>query len=360
MLRNERSDWSSYSTAGTRVLAVSADDERSLLLRASLHLIEVEVDETPSIDQGCQLLDHTSPGLVVLDAAVPGSAAARERLARKAARCGAPVLALATATDPVACADLTLFPDINPHDILGAVSSLAANLYQQEPQAVQVCPEEQLLLQTHDLHRLVEAQQAERLEFQHRSAQQTARGLLDVLALRDIETFEHSLRVASYARTLSVAVAPELLTDPSTELGFLLHDIGKLGIPDRILLHPGPLTAQHLKRMQEHAVLGAQVASSLLPPDTAGAAVIHHHHEHWDGTGYPDGLKGLEIPLCARIFAVADALDALTSDRPYRRANTWEHALITISNDAGSHFDPTVVAALLQERHAFRALTALP
>ena len=89
----------------------------------------VEVDETPSIDQGCQLLDHTSPGLVVLDAAVPGSAAARERLARKAARRGAPVLALATATDPVAYADLTLFPDINPHDILGAVSSLAANLY---------------------------------------------------------------------------------------------------------------------------------------------------------------------------------------------------------------------------------------
>jgi putative nucleotidyltransferase with HDIG domain len=172
--------------------------------------------------------------------------------------------------------------------------------------------------------------------------------LVDVLALRDIETAFHCYRVRAYACHLCTVVAPHLFDDPTLELGFLLHDIGKLALPDTILQKPGSLTTSERQLMQTHASLGAEMALRFLP---RGAAinVIRSHHERWDGTGYPDQLKCAAIPLEARIFAIADALDAITSNRPYRCATPWHEAVEILAADTGTHFDSTVADALTDQ-----------
>jgi HD-GYP domain-containing protein (c-di-GMP phosphodiesterase class II) len=136
----------------------------------------------------------------------------------------------------------------------------------------------------------------------------------------------------------------------------LLHDIGKIGIPDRILRKPGPLTKSEWRIMQTHAPLGAEVLGDVGLLHGEGLAVVRHHHERWDGSGYPDGLGGDEIPLGARIFALADALDAITSDRPYRAAQPWRAAIATIRAEAGKQFDPDVADAFFQAEPRLRRI----
>ena len=129
-----------------------------------------------------------------------------------------------------------------------------------------------------------------------------------------------------YALELARTLDPLVAGHPSVEYGFLLHDIGKIGIPDQILRKPAPLTEAERRLMQTHTVLGAQMLGGVAFLRGPGVDVVRSHHERWDGSGYPDGLAGEEIPLGARIFAVADALDAITTDRPYRRAQSWRMA----------------------------------
>jgi len=126
-------------------------------------------------------------------------------------------------------------------------------------------------------------------------------------------------------------------------VGAFLHDVGKIGIPDRILRKPGPLTAEEFAVMKTHALLGIEIVADNRWLQGA-APIIRHHHEHFDGTGYPDGLRGTAIPQLARLFAVVDVFDALTSERPYKQAMTLAEALSIIEKDAGRHFDPAVVA----------------
>src|SRR5205814_188056 len=153
-----------------------------------------------------------------------------------------------------------------------------------------------------------------------------------------------------------------LLHDPSLEYGFLLHDVGKIGVPDHILQKPGRLNKEERSVMRGHAALGADLLARVPLLQEAGLAVIRSHHERWDGSGYPDMLAGQEIPLPGRIFAVADTLDAMTSDRPYRDALPWQAAVAEIRNEAGRQFDPAVVEAFracepqLQERRRELAL----
>lgn len=129
--------------------------------------------------------------------------------------------------------------------------------------------------------------------------------------------------------------------------GAILHDVGKIAIPDRILLKPGPLTEEEWAVMKLHPVYAYEWLSGI-PFLKKALEVPYAHHERWDGSGYPRGLKGLEIPLSARIFAVADVYDALTSDRPYRKAWPKEKALAYIREEAGKQFDPEVVEAFLK------------
>jgi HD-GYP domain-containing protein (c-di-GMP phosphodiesterase class II) len=124
--------------------------------------------------------------------------------------------------------------------------------------------------------------------------------------------------------------------------GALLHDIGKIGIPDRILLKNGPLDDEEWKVMRMHAQIGYDIIKS--SPDLKDAAeIVGKHHERWDGTGYPVGLKGEEIPMGARIFAIADSYDAMRSDRPYRKGMSVKESVVEINKNAGTQFDPNIV-----------------
>jgi ribonuclease P protein subunit RPR2 len=178
----------------------------------------------------------------------------------------------------------------------------------------------------------------------------TVAALAAALELRDDETGNHAQRVTEIALMVAREVDPELAEDPELRFGFLLHDIGKIGIPDSVLLKPAALTEAETLQMQQHTVLGEHLISRV--PNLQGVArdVVLHHHERWDGGGYPWGLAGAEIPLAARIFAVADAFDALTSNRPYRLAVSSDDALHEIERHAGTQFDPTVVEALTSIR----------
>lgn len=168
------------------------------------------------------------------------------------------------------------------------------------------------------------------------------------LDMRDKETEGHTQRVAEL--TLQTAQKMGFSKEELIHIrrGALLHDIGKLGVPDSILLKPGPLTEEETRFMRKHT----QFAYELIYPIEylrPALDIPTTHHEKWDGTGYPRGLKGEEIPLAARIFAIADVYDALTSDRPYRAAWSKEKAIQYIQEQSGSHFDPQIVSIFLQE-----------
>jgi response regulator RpfG family c-di-GMP phosphodiesterase len=176
--------------------------------------------------------------------------------------------------------------------------------------------------------------------------QATLEALGSALATREVGTELHSRRVHAYA--LALARAHGLLEAELDALGrgVLLHDIGKIGIADAILLKPGALSPAEWAVMRSHPEIGRQILDRI-PFLRDAIPVVLHHHERWDGTGYPQGLAGSAIPLGARIFAIADAFDAMTFDRPYSTAISLEAARERIRAAAGTHFDPDVVATFL-------------
>lgn len=182
----------------------------------------------------------------------------------------------------------------------------------------------------------------------------TVRALADSLELRDDQTGGHAERVTRLALQLTREVAPELVDMPDLEYGFLLHDLGKIGIRDAILLKPGPLDPDEMAEMRTHTTLGANIVDRI--PHLSGIArdVVASHHEAWNGEGYPDGLRGEEIPLVARIFAVIDSFDAMTNDRPYRRARAVSEALAEIERCAGTQFDPQIARAFVTLAQSLR------
>jgi putative nucleotidyltransferase with HDIG domain len=177
-----------------------------------------------------------------------------------------------------------------------------------------------------------------------RSYRATVRALSNAVEARDAYTGKHAERVAAYGIEIARALGLPRPDAPEIEFGFLLHDIGKLAVPDSILYKPGSLTAEERALMARHPAVGAEIVGGI-EFLAAAAAVVRSHHERWDGMGYPDGLRGAEIPVAARVFAVADVLDALTTDRPYRMAFPLPQARAMIVQEAGSHFDPDVIAA---------------
>jgi response regulator RpfG family c-di-GMP phosphodiesterase len=183
-----------------------------------------------------------------------------------------------------------------------------------------------------------------------RHLEETYRTTLEALGsaidTRDVGTHAHSRRVRGYSLAIARAHGVPESQMPDIEHGVMLHDIGKIGIPDAILLKPGPLTPEEWKVMRSHPEIGRRLVEKI--PFLRGAiSIVYHHHERWDGTGYPLGLRGEGIPLEARIFAIADALDAMTFDRPYSRAISFETARDEIKRCVGTHFDPAVVDTFL-------------
>jgi HD-GYP domain-containing protein (c-di-GMP phosphodiesterase class II) len=187
-------------------------------------------------------------------------------------------------------------------------------------------------------------QERSRAQELRNSYKATVRALSNAVEARDAYTGKHAERVTAYGMALAHLIGLDTNVRPGIEFGFLLHDVGKVAVPDAVLFKPGRLDAAEFALIARHPVIGSEILRDV---DFLGEGklVVRHHHERWDGEGYPDRLAGVEIPLPARVFAVADALDALTTDRPYRRGTRFARARSEIRAHAGSQFDPGVVAA---------------
>ena len=226
---------------------------------------------------------------------------------------------------------------------LDELDMLKAALADRAEQAME--KERQLERYAADLRETFKQERARAQELR-RSYIATVRALANAVEARDAYTGKHAERVAAYGLAIARAGHMSLADNPQTEFGFLLHDVGKVAVPDAILFKPNPLDEAERLVMERHAIVGWEILRDV---DFLGDAklVVRNHHERWDGAGYPDGLAGEDIPLAARVFCVADTYDALTTDRPYRPGMELERAREIIAGNSGSQFDPGAVAAFL-------------
>jgi len=225
--------------------------------------------------------------------------------------------------------------------ITETVAGLRARLEQTERKAA--ARQSQLEHYAADLREVFKQERARAQELR-RSYVATVRALANAVEARDAYTGKHAERVAAYGLELAREAGLEVAESPQIEFGFLLHDVGKVGVPDAILFKSSALTEDEYALVRRHPTIGTAILRDV---DFLGEGklVVRHHHERWNGTGYPDGLAGAAIPVAARVFAVADALDALTTDRPYRPARSFARARDELRAGAGSQFDPDVIAA---------------
>ncbi len=226
-------------------------------------------------------------------------------------------------------------------DLHREIERLRGDLAVHERQAAE--KELQLERYAADLRETFKQERERTLELQ-RSYMATVRALANAVEARDAYTGKHAERVAAYALAIARVAGLDLAGAREIEFGFLLHDIGKVAVPDAILFKPARLTPQERLVIEQHPVTGSQIVREI---DFLGQAreVIRSHHERWDGLGYPDRLAGEAIPLSARVFSVADVLDALTTDRPYRQGSPIAQAREMIVGESGTHFDPGVIKA---------------
>ena len=346
-----------------RILLV--DDEPALreLLRATFEGADVTVDEAGSGVEAEVRIRRRRPDVIVLDLRMPEMDGVElcSRLKSDDATRDIPIVLL-TGAEPeearraqrAGAAALVRKP-FSPLELLSIVQRVSGRKpLPHAPQRRASARDQELVLYARDLRHLLEIERGQR-ELLEQSYLATVTSLASALESRDTRTGAHSQRVKRYAVELLDLVDPGRLDrEPGVQYGFLLHDIGKMAIPDQILQKPGALTRAERRKMQEHTVLGEQMLSSVQMLHGEGLCVVRSHHERWDGGGYPDGLIANEIPLAARVFAVADALDAMTSDRPYRRAVRWTAAREEIVAQSGKQFDPNVVDAFLERELALR------
>jgi hypothetical protein len=186
----------------------------------------------------------------------------------------------------------------------------------------------------------------------------TVRALASAVEAKDAYTGGHLARVTAYGTEACRALGGDLAATPGLEYAFLLHDLGKIGVPDAVLNKAGPLTDEEWALMREHPAIGLRILEGVPHMDVV-RAVVYSHHERWDGAGYPEGLKDEQIPLAARVFAAVDAFDAITTDRPYRAAVSLEEALHRLREASGTQFAPDAVDAIhLVDRGRLAAIQA--
>lgn len=347
------------ATTRRRLLLVDDDAGLRLLLRTTLAADECAVEETASAEEAADLARFWRPSLVVLDVGLPGmSGLAFCRELKEKPVYGSPRVILLTGGETSgedalkSGADALLRKPFSPLDLLGLIDRLLEG--EVLPlRTADAASADQLLVYARDLQEVIQVERAQRRLLQH-AYRQTVTAFTDALEARNEATGQHALRVHRYALELTEAVEPGLLDDASLEYGFLLHDIGKIGIPDAILDKTGPLQDGELRLMRKHPLIGAELLANVPLLDGEGLQVVRSHHERWDGSGYPDGLVEDEIPKGARIFAVADALDAMTTDRPYRPRLSWEEAVDEILRESGHQFDPQVVSAFARREQRLR------
>jgi response regulator RpfG family c-di-GMP phosphodiesterase len=347
--------------AALRLLVVDDDSSLRELLRASFETASVEVEEAESAAAAAHRIATSPPDVIVLDVAMPGVDGitfCRSLKSDPQAR-HIPVILLTGDADTElegreAGADAFLRKPFSPLELLKVTERLAADVV--NPPAVAPQPGAgQLLLYANDFRNLLELERGQRRLLEN-AYRETVVALAQALEAKDGGTSAHSERVRRYATELATAIDPALLREPGVEYGFILHDVGKIAIPDAVLRKPTPLSPSERGLLETHPVLGEQMVGGAALLRGPGAQVVRSHHERWDGTGYPDGLMGDEIPLPARIFSVADTLDAITSDRPYRPARGWPAAVDEIVTEAGRQFDPAVVDAFRDREEALRRI----
>jgi cyclic di-GMP phosphodiesterase len=345
-------------------LVVDDDDGVRALLRTTFEAVDLEVDDAEDAATAERRIAAARPDAIVLDVSMPGmdGAAFCARLKGSRATRDIPVVLLTgsdMATEATALevgADAFMLKPFSPLELLAVVERIAGGLHATPFRASRKRQtDEQLLLYARDLRHLLEIERGQRRLLQD-AYHETVTALASALESKDTGTGEHSQRVHRYALELALEVAPEIADDESVEYGFMLHDVGKIGIPDHILQKPGPLSDAERRLMQTHTVLGEQLLRGVTFLQEKGLEIVRSHHERWDGRGYPDRRRGSEIPAAARVFAVADALDAMTSDRPYRPALTWAAATREIQAESGGQFDPAVVDAFSARERVMRGI----
>lgn len=350
-----------------RLLIVDDDPALRALFRATFDVVDVAVEEAESGEAALTAIERARPDAVVLDVHMPGMGGVElcRRIKGDSRLVGLPVVLLSgspgkggRALVEESGADALVRKPFSPLELLDLVERLAGGgaLRRSVPtEPEEPRDEQQLLLYARDLRRLLELERGQRLLL-HDAYAETVSALASALESKDTGTRAHSQRVQRYAIELALAVSPELAEDPGAEYGFLLHDVGKIGIPDRILQKPGPLSEGETRLMRTHTLLGEQMLEGVGFLQGEGLGIVRSHHERWDGAGYPDGRAGADVPIAARIFAVADALDAMTSDRPYRPALDWARAGTEIVREGGGQFDPDVVRAFREREPELRRI----
>jgi len=342
-----------------RILLVDDDARLRLLLRTTLAADQYAVEEASTAEEAAHLARFWRPSLVVLDVGLPGTSGVAfcAELKRKSAF-GAPAVIILTGGETSAeearkaGAEALLRKPFSPLELVAVIDRIGEGK-PILPASVEAASSDQLLAYARDLSRILDVERAQRRLLQQ-AYHQTVVALTDALEAKNEATGLHSVRVHRFALELTEVLDPSLLDDQSLEYGFLLHDIGKIAIPDAILEKPGPLTQEERRLMQRHPTIGAEILHEIPLLAGEGLQVVRSHHERWDGQGYPHRLAGEAIPLGARIFALADALDAMTTDRPYRERLAWENAVDEILRESGRQFDPQVVRAFALREQRLR------
>jgi response regulator RpfG family c-di-GMP phosphodiesterase len=330
------------------------DDEEPIrkLLAAALGSIYNCVT-TESAEEATRLLGATSFHVVITDIRMPG-ASGLELCQLVTKTCPATVVMVISGMTDIQCAiesmrqgafDYVIKPFDLPRVMVSVDRALRYQALLVAKQNYEQSLEETVRMRTAELRSMNDSLNS-MLEALYTNYRSTLRALAGVLEARDIETRGHSDRVVAYSLRIGKEIGlthRDLLT---LEQGALLHDIGKIGIPDSILLKQGPLTDQEWSTMRDHVRHGMSIIEGI--DFLSGARyVVGQHHEKYDGTGYPNRLSGEAIHLHSRIFSVADAFDSITNDRPYRASQPYSHARAEILTSAGKHFDPRIVNAFL-------------
>ena len=347
-----------------RLLLVDDDERFRALLRTTFEAVDMEVVEAANAGEAGEQILAARPDAIVLDVSMPGTSGVTLCAQLKSSRATREIpIVLLTGSDMAnetvareVGADAFMLKPFSPLELLAVVERLAGGLHGTPFRASgKRLPDEQLLLYARDLRHLLELERRQRVLLAS-AYHETVASLATALESKDHGTAEHSQRVHRYAAQLARVVAPDVVEHESVEYGFMLHDVGKIGIPDSVLQKPGPLNDDERRLMQTHTVLGEQMLRGVSFLQGPGLEVVRSHHERWDGHGYPDRRAGTDIPVAARVFAVADALDAMTSDRPYRDAMRWSDAGQELVEQSGHQFDPQVVDAFRASEHALRKI----
>ena len=328
-----------------RVLIVDDDAPLRSLLRATLGADDYDVREAGSAEDAFDVIRFWAPEIVLLDVNLPRMDGLTFCAELRRSDEDAVVILLtgeqiSDTTARMAGARAVVRKPFSPLELMGLLGRVVER--EEFTPSPAVAEDGQLLMYAHDLASIAKAERRQRRLVQD-AYRDTAIALADAVDVRDRATGLHAQRVRRYALGLAETVDPSLLADPSLEYGFLLHDVGKIAISDQILLKPGPLSEEERDLLRKHPTIGAQILRNVAMLHGSGLDVVRSHHERWDGAGYPDGLAGEQIPLAARVFAVVDTLDAMTSDRPYRHALAWDDAVDEILAQSGRQFDPTIV-----------------